>query len=358
MSEGTQTEGNVLASIKQQYDDLKKIVSDAQSALAEAELRLNTFRTNTMAVLEVASAHKSGQAMRAERQAQVAQMFEQGVTRAEIVRRTGLPDHLVGYDIDCIRRRRLKGTGAKRTSASEKAPEPNSDSELPVEVEENAQEVSGETEEPEVTANDDKDLDKDEDAEDDENDEPGATLKELQVEWTKRAGGRKLSVIEFKTTSDEGHIHTVSLTSLGNGRTSEAHGHAHTVNQFDVSETEDHVHGLTLEQVTQAPISVYAAKGLSKQGSVKPGCSISREALKMLAKDFQKGKRRTLTFVTTEDGGPSGSPHHHVANLDAMGDGETKKDGTGHVHKFCRFSIAVGGADHDHGLTGDEESSK
>jgi hypothetical protein len=124
MSETSQTGDDILEVVKRRYDALKKDVQEAQTTLAEAELRLESFRTNTMAMLEVASARKSGQAMRAERQAKVAQLRSDGLTRAEIVRRTGLDDHLVCYDIDCISRRKLKGSGERSAVAKEIPSEP------------------------------------------------------------------------------------------------------------------------------------------------------------------------------------------------------------------------------------------
>jgi hypothetical protein len=377
MSDTTSSSDDVLVAVKVKYDFLKGNVDAAKTALATAELALETFRTSTMAVLDVASAHKSGQAQRAERQARVAQLLEEGMIRAEIVRRTGLPDHLVGYDIDCIRRRKLKGSGDKRHVPEPPLAAPATFEELTDDAGAPSEDVSEETsqedldeipaDKSEKAATSSEEIE-DENVEDDgeDDDVPGATLKALLAESLVRHEKTK-GIVLFKTTSDGGHSHVASLSPDGYGRTDEVEDHSHVVYAFDVRETEDHAHGLTLEPapgpepkpapepVKKNEPSPYAAKGSSKPGEVKSGCSLSREGLKKLAKDFRRGQRKTLTFVTTQDKG-QGPAHHHVAVLDAMGDGETRKnDGTGHFHRVCRFELIEGSHDHTHGLTSEEE---
>jgi hypothetical protein len=106
----------VLQAIQQKRATLEKDVEQKRAALEEAEATLSAFRANALSALGAASGSKSAQKQRAERQAVVAQLLTQNLSRAEIVRRTGLPDHLVGYDIDCIRNRRRK-QGQKKVFA-------------------------------------------------------------------------------------------------------------------------------------------------------------------------------------------------------------------------------------------------
>ena len=350
----------VLRSVEKRHEELKRDVEDKRVDLERSEQRLAAFRTRTMSLLGVASSHKSGQTIRAERQAHVALLFEQGLTRAEIVRKTGLPDHLVGYDLSCMRRRRGErdeedargSTDEASTLASSASPVLTGG----VGVEEDNSDSSS-REPPSGTGESSDAGSEGENTEGDESGDPGATLRDLAAECSKRALKTK-GLVFFKTTKDNGHIHIVGLTREGNGRTRVwiQDGHAHSVSSFDVLEAEDHTHGLTLEDATgfetddePAP---YAASDPGKPGIVKPGCSVSKNALKELVRDFLQGKRQTLTFLTTEDDG-----HRHTADLDGVGDGETLADGTGHVHKIRKFELVEGGHDHSHGLTPEEGSS-
>jgi transposase-like protein len=99
---------DLLASVSLMRSQLEQDVLDKKQILAEAEERLSCFRANTLSAIGAASGSKSAQKQRAERQAVVADMLAAGLTRAEIVRRTGINDHLVGYDIDCVRKHRIK----------------------------------------------------------------------------------------------------------------------------------------------------------------------------------------------------------------------------------------------------------
>lgn len=357
---------DILTAIQNRRSELEQDVVDKRKALSEAEARLATFRASAMSALGGTLETKSAQRQLAERQAVVAQLLGEGFTQIEIVRRTGLPSHLVNYDISRIRRREREAernasgdalteepivemvadaegdAASDPPAASPESPAPPSD--------EDEQESGGEAEQDPTDLNsDDKD-----------DDDVGATLKELKAEGEKRA---KLTrgVVLFYTTTDEGHRHVAELSRDGYGRTREVDGHSHAVNLYDVREFENHGHGLTLEPVSAgtapAKPAAYApppGAAPGKPGVVRPGCAAGRDQLKAAMKDFRHGKRKSRTFRTTRD-----NDHEHVAMLDNMGDGETvKNDGTDHFHRVCRYELIEGSHDHTHGLTLEEANGE
>lgn len=367
---------DILTAIESQRLALEQDVENKKQAWAEAEERLSAFRANALSALGAASGSKSAQKQRAERQAVVAQLLAEGLSRAEIVRRTGLVDHLVGYDIDCIRRRRKKqgttktyATGAHTAEPAGEPPEgPAAEAPIP------ASSAPSSPPPPSVHLQssphqEDEDSGEDSEATDDEDGvDFGATLKALTIECAKRCALSE-GVVLFYTTTDDGHRHLAGLSKDGYGRTREVDGHTHAVNMFDVRDVEGHTHGLTLEPVSEiaAPASTTKAVGAKaaspvpnssvvpgQPGVVRPGCAVGRDRLKAAMKDHQRGKRKTRTFRTTVDNG-----HSHVATLDGMGDGETaKKDGTGHFHRVVRYELIEGSHDHTHGLTLEEGVEK
>jgi len=226
----------ILAAIQQQRELLEQAVKTKQAELAEAETKLSAFRASALAALGAASGSKSAQKQRAERQAVVASLVAEGYSRAEIVRRTDLPDHLVGYDIDCLRRRRPKQGTTKVFASSIDSTETEECSLDPAVMATNDDDTSAS---PYVPSEEDK---------------PG------------------------------------------------------------------------------------------QAGVVRAGCAASRDQLKAVTKEHQRANKKRVSFRTTVD-----NKHFHIADLDLMGDGETRKDETGHKHRICRFELLE--SDHMHGLT-------
>jgi hypothetical protein len=281
----------VLRAIQEKRTRLEKDVEAKRAALEEAEARLSAFRANALSALGAASGSKSAQKQRAERQTVVAQMMADGLSRAEIVRRTGLVDHLVGYDIDCIRRRRKKqGTQKVFASLPKSACAPIID-DKPAELDDGLEDFV----EPKAPSSSDEVDDEADDAADDEVDD-----------------------------DDESE-----------------------------GESEDIPESGTDKKVSVSPPSSQEKRELLPKTSVpgKPeyipkGASASRDQLKALAKSIQRAGGKTCRLFTTVDNG-----HRHIIVLDLMGDGETTKDSSGHKHRACRFEMLE--SDHLHGITVD-----
>lgn len=256
----------VLTAIQDQRSHLERDVDEKRAALEEAEAKLSTFRANALSALGAASGSKSAQKQRAERQTVVAKMLEEGLSRAEIVRRTGLVDHLVGYDIDCIRKRRAK-QGTKKVFANK-----------PVSVTKTAQHLpSDKTDGPPIVDDDDDDEVEDDLSSDDglgvdkpalpatssaplssfASDKPGqpgvvrqgCSVGRDQLKSAMKAfkrGERKSSL--FITTQDNLHTHVADLDAFGDGETlRDRTGHKHRIAHFELLQG-DHTHGLTLQE--------------------------------------------------------------------------------------------------------------
>jgi hypothetical protein len=282
-------------SVKACYERLKADVATAQQTLDEAELRLDSFRARMLSQLQVASANRSAQKQRAERRATVDKLLAEGLTRTEIVRRTGLVDHLVGYDIDCIRRkRRTKGlperVGEAKNDVGSNAGEdqnqrlykPVGDDKAPKDEKSDLSDQTEENDEDETSDGEAGDIDDvddvDEDSEDEEDGEdenvkeaqaepasvaprgptpgkgagpagPQASRSDLKEEAKRRL--RTSRKIAFLTTWDNGHRHKVQVDTFGDGRTlPDALGHGHRFCRFEAIDNIDHKHGLTLDPVT------------------------------------------------------------------------------------------------------------
>lgn len=256
---------DVLDAIQKQRTMLEADVEEKRAALEEAETKLAAFRANALSALGAASGSKSAQKQRAERQSVVAQLLSEGLSRAEIVRRTGLVDHLVGYDIDCIRKRRRK-QGEKKVFASP----PKSES-------------TG-ADAPNIT---DDDVDDDKNSvgteEDDGREEdleaggpscssvklrvetqtatikqkpsrpgvtpPGAAASREQLKLlAKTIQRRGDKVCRLVTTVDNDHFHVLVLDLMGDGETAKDEtGHKHRACRFEMLES-DHLHGVTLKE--------------------------------------------------------------------------------------------------------------
>lgn len=267
-------EEEVLAAIELKRSQLEQDVVTTEAAWEEAKLRLSTFRASALSALGAASGSKSAQKQRAERRAVVERMLNEGLSRAEIVRRTGLVDHLVGYDIDCIQRRRKK-QGEKRVFAKpgDRAAQA-------------AKELGEKPKDPEDDEREEEDEESDEKNAEAENTEietpkpassappakvekpsapstpfvndkpgqpgvvrPGCSASRDQLKSAAKAiqrSGRKTCY--FVTTVDNGHSHVVALDLMGDGATLvDNTKHRHRICRFEMLES-DHFHGITLEE--------------------------------------------------------------------------------------------------------------
>lgn len=230
---------DLLASVASMRSSLEQDVLDKKQSLAEAEERLSSFRANTLSAIGAASGSKSAQKQRAERQAVVADMLSAGLSRAEIVRRTGINDHLVGYDIDCIRRHRAK-QGTKKVLRTDPqisaaaAPALSRKSEtapsLPA-----PSPFAGSSSEP-LKAGQIR---------------PGCSVSrdQLKAAMKSHLRGERVTAT-FVTTVDNNHAHTASLDRQGDGETNRDNtGHRHRICNYELIEgSHDHTHGLTLEE--------------------------------------------------------------------------------------------------------------
>ena len=266
----TDEEKAVLGAIELKRIQLEQDVLKTEAAREEAKLRLSAFRASALAALGAASGSKSAQKQRSERQKVVAQMLSEGISRAEIVRRTGLVDHLVGYDIDCIRRGRKKQGTQKvfaspppkdltKISAEDSRPNPhfiddNTEEDLESDATDEtekatAKPVAAESVgsplnlKPATTPFASKEPGKPGIA------RPGCAASRDQLKSAAKEiqrSGRK--TCSFVTTTDKGHSHVMSLDLMGDGATlTDNAGHRHRACRFEMLES-DHLHGITLEQ--------------------------------------------------------------------------------------------------------------
>jgi len=216
---------------------LEQDVLDKRQSLAEAEERLSSFRANTLSAIGAASGSKSAQKKRAERQAVVANMLAAGLTRAEIVRRTGINDHLVGYDIDCLRKHRVK-QGTKKVMRTDpkiaSAPALQTD---PI---------------------------------------PPTTLK-----------------IETAAPSPAPASAPEPAPAPASAPTQ-----LPTTPKKDVPPRSERS---PVTKLSPSPFVGSPSEPLNKAGQIRPGCSVSRDQLKAAMKSHQRGERDTATFVTTVD---------------------------------------------------------
>ena len=248
----TDEEKAVLGAIELKRIQLEQDVLKTEAAWEEAKLRLSAFRASALAALGAASGSKSAQKQRSERQKAVAQMLSEGLSRAEIVRRTGLVDHLVGYDIDCIRKGRKK-QGTQKVFASppiDDNTEEDLESDVTDETEKaTAKPVAAESVgsplnlKPATTPFASKEPGKPGIA------RPGCAASRDQLKSAAKEiqrSGRKTCF--FVTTTDKGHSHVMSLDLMGDGATlTDNTGHRHRACRFEMLEN-DHLHGITLEQ--------------------------------------------------------------------------------------------------------------
>ena len=241
----------VLCAIRLRRTNLENDVETKRAALEEAETKLEAFKANALAALGAASGSKSAQKQRAERQTTVEQLLKEGLSRAEIVRRTGLVDHLVGYDIDCLRRRRHK-QGTKKVFAN--PPQASEPSE------------PGEDTEPSSEEDDELEADREGDVVEAEKKDPppsptpfvpkasgksgvvpagcSASRDQLKALAKKiqREGGKS---VRLRTTQDNDHAHVIVLDLMGDGETvRDDTGHKHRACRFEMLES-DHLHGIS-----------------------------------------------------------------------------------------------------------------
>lgn len=265
-------ENDVLAAIELRRTQLEQDVVTKEAAWEEAKLRLSTFRASALSALGAASGSKSAQKQRSERQSVVAKMLAEGLSRAEIVRRTGLVDHLVGYDIDCLRRSRKKQGTKKVFATSPEQRKAVADLEDPSVEDEDEDEVPKEDEgvedlsvdyveetgktgiSPPAATEPPKDRKTDAPFASSEPGKPGVvrpgcSASRDQLKAAAKAiqrSGRKTCF--FVTTTDKGHSHVVSLDLMGDGASLvDDTKHRHRACRFELIES-DHLHGITLEQ--------------------------------------------------------------------------------------------------------------
>ena len=260
-------EPDILAALTLKRSQLEQDVVDKRQALAEAEAKLSAFRADALSALGAASGSKSAQKQRAERQAVVASLLKLGLSRAEIVRRTAINDHLVGYDIDCIRRKRPK-QGTKKGMATGTA---SRNSDLPIEsrvtdpIEPkdklplplppppppppppplSPRETLSEKPKASPYVRSPSD--------------PPAKFGEIRQGCSASRSQLKAAIkshrqgerdtATFITTVDNNHAHTASLDRQGDGETDLSEGHFHRIANYELIEgSHDHNHGLTLEE--------------------------------------------------------------------------------------------------------------
>lgn len=227
--------------VQERYDALVAIVEKARRDLEEAETALASFRSRMVAKIGVTTAGKSAQKQRADRQRVVKALLDEGLSRAEIVRRTGIIDHLVGYDIDCIRKgRRPKGT---KVYADGRAPESGSESAEPAAREP----VDVDEEDPEVDEIESEEEDSSEAVTPEKTEEVGASKEALLAEVTRQQNGIRGKVVILGTTTTKNHRHTIRVDRMGDGQTVvDGSGHVHRCERFVLSAAHGHVHQATV----------------------------------------------------------------------------------------------------------------
>lgn len=269
----------VLSALTLKRSQLEQDVVDKQQSLDEAQARLSAFKANALSALGAASGSKSAQKQRAERQSVVKTLLDFGLSRAEIVRRTGINDHLVGYDISCIRRNRPKQGTKKvfqeRPSPSSTAPDiqivetapitlppppppapppadkrstPETPPPTKTELQEKIPPLSKDKVSPFIGKPDEQPLKFGQIR-------PGCSVSRSQLKAAMKdhlRGDRATST--FVTTVDNNHAHTAKLDRQGDGKTvKDDTEHGHRICNFELIEgSHDHTHGLTLEEGIEA----------------------------------------------------------------------------------------------------------
>jgi DNA-binding NarL/FixJ family response regulator len=285
--------------VQEKHDALVAAVEAARRGLDEAETTLAAFRARMVAKMGIATANKSAQAQRAERQRTVRSLVEEGLSRAEIVRRTGLPDHLVGYDIDCIRKRRKpQGTKVYSDGHEPEAGESPDDAEPAP---------------PSKTAPS----------------RPELPLR-LPPQLTTPAGKRQRVVELVKAGKNAKQI----------------------AEEMDISVGSVYTHICDARKAGELPpVGTALAPAPTSEPSTAEGDDWdggegdSVEILRAELQRQQGGQKSMRVYFTTTvvDG------HRHRAVVDRMGDGITEPDGTGHQHRVFRFVMGRM-AKHGHGL--------